>query len=66
MDIVPLTPEHAIMARHAWRTFGKGTHKARLNFGDCLAYGLAKTEGEPLLFKGDDFVLTDIEPALKD
>jgi len=57
--------EHAKHARAAWRQFGKGQHKARLNFGDCLAYGFAKAMGEPLLFKGDDFAQADIEPALK-
>ena len=45
-----------------YRRFGKGTgHPARLNMGDCFAYALARDLGEPLLFKGDDFRLTDIE-----
>jgi ribonuclease VapC len=39
---------------------GIGRHRANLNFGDCFAYALAKTTGEPLLFKGDDFSQTDI------
>ena len=43
--------------------FGKGRHKAALNFGDCFAYALAKASGEPLLFKGNDFALTDITAA---
>lgn len=60
---MPLTLEHAIAARHAWRRFGKGNHPAALNFGDCFAYALAKATGEPLLFKGDDFAVTDIEAA---
>jgi ribonuclease VapC len=51
-------------AREAYRRFGKGRHRASLNFGDCCAYAIAKTLGAPLLFKGDDFPLTDIEPAL--
>ncbi len=46
-------------------TYGRGHHRARLNFGDCFAYALAKRYGEPLLFKGNDFSQTDIEPALK-
>ena len=63
VELVPLTLEHANAARHAWRRFGKGNHPAALNFGDCFAYALAKVSGEPLLFKGDDFALTDIEVA---
>ena len=61
--LVPVTAEHVEAARHAWRRFGKGNHRAALNFGDCLAYALAKTTGEPLLFKGEDFIHTDVEPA---
>ena len=63
--IAGFLPDHAAMARRAWRQFGRGRHPARLNYGDCMAYGFAKVEGEPLLFKGKDFPLTDIEPALK-
>ena len=64
--IEPFTAEHAAVARHAWREYGRGSgHPARLNFGDCLAYGFAKAEREPLLFKGGDFIHTDIEPAMK-
>jgi ribonuclease VapC len=51
-------------ARRAFALYGKGRHPARLNFGDCMAYALAKSHGEPLLFKGDDFARTDVEPAL--
>ena len=48
----------------AFSRYGKGLgHKAGLNFGDCLAYAVARTHAAPLLFKGDDFVHTDIEPA---
>lgn len=55
----------AIVAREAYRDFGRGSgHPARLNFGDCFAYALARRLGEPLLFKGDDFAHTDIAPAL--
>jgi ribonuclease VapC len=45
--------------------FGRGNHPARLNFGDCIAYALAKLDGDTLLFKGGDFAQTDVEPALK-
>ncbi len=62
----PVDRSHAELARNAWEQFGRGRHKAKLNFGDCLAYGFAKGEGEPLLFKGNGFSETDIEPALKD
>jgi ribonuclease VapC len=48
------------VARAAFRKWGKGRHPAALNFGDCFSYALSKTSGEPLLFKGDDFGLTDI------
>ena len=63
IELVPVTPEQAHAARRAWRRFGKGNHPAGLNFGDCFAYALAEATREPLLFKGDDFVLTDIEAA---
>ncbi|MCY3635017.1 MAG: type II toxin-antitoxin system VapC family toxin [bacterium] len=63
IQLVAVTAEHAQAARRAWRQFGKGNHPAALNFGDCFAYALAKETGEPLLFKGNDFALTDIEAA---
>ena len=63
IELVPVTPEQAHAARRAWRRFGKGNHPAGLNFGDCFAYALAETSREPLLFKGRDFALTDIEAA---
>ena len=62
--IEPVTELHARIAREAYRDFGKGSgHPAKLNFGDCFAYALAKTTGEPLLFKGDDFIYTDVISA---
>ena len=61
IELVPVTPEQAQAARLAWRRYGKGNHPAGLNFGDCFAYALAEATGEPLLFKGEDFALTDIE-----
>ena len=60
IELVPVTVEHLEAARRAWRRFGKGNHPAALNFGDCFAYALARTTGEPLLFKGDDFSRTDV------
>ena len=63
IEIVAFTPAHAERARAAYRRFGKGNHPAKLNFGDCLAYALSATSGEPLLFKGDDFTHTDVTPA---
>jgi ribonuclease VapC len=56
ITIAPVTPEHAKLARQAYRDFGKGSgHPAQLNFGDCFAYALAMERGEPLLYKGEDF-----------
>jgi ribonuclease VapC len=54
------------IAKDAFAMFGKGRHCARLNFGDLFAYALAKSQGEPLLFKGDDFAQTDICPAYRE
>ena len=64
IELVPVTGEQVEAARAVWRRFGKGNHPANLNYGDCFAYALADTTGEPLLYKGDDFALTDITPAL--
>jgi ribonuclease VapC len=65
LRVEPVTHDQARIARDAYRDFGKGSgHKASLNFGDCFAYALAKSTGEPLLFKGNDFGHTDITPAL--
>ena len=63
MAIEPVTVNQALIARDAYRDFGKGRHRAGLNFGDCFAYALAKDKVETLLFKGDDFRHTDIEPT---
>ena len=63
IELVPVTREHADAARRAWRRFGKGNHPAGLNFGDCFSYALAELTGEPLLFKGGDFPLTDVHSA---
>ena len=65
VQIVDVTAEQAHLARSAYRDFGRGSgHPARLNFGDCFSYALAKVTGEPLLFKGDDFIHTDLTPAV--
>jgi ribonuclease VapC len=66
IEIIPFTADHARAARTARKLYGKPRHPAQLNFGDCAAYGVARHEREPLLFKGADFAQTDIEPALKD
>jgi ribonuclease VapC len=64
LAIEPVTADQARIAREAYRDFGKGSgHPAKLNFGDCFAYALAKSTGEPLLFKGRDFGYTDIARA---
>jgi len=64
--IEPVTEAQAQIARQAYRDFGKSSgHPARLNFGDCFAYALAKVKKEPLLFKGDDFSHTDVRRALR-
>ena len=62
-EIMPVTPEQAELACAAFRRYGKSRHPAGLNLGDVFAYALAKTTGEPLLFKGDDFAQTDIASA---
>jgi ribonuclease VapC len=61
--VEPVTIEQGALARQAFLDFGKGRHKAGLNFGDCFAYALSRATGEALLFKGDDFALTDIRRA---
>lgn len=60
VEIVATTGEQAEAGRDAWRRFGEGRHEAALNLGDCFAYALASTSGEPLLFKGADFSKTDV------
>jgi len=65
LAIEPVDEVQAKLAREAYRDFGRGSgHKAGLNFGDCFAYALAQSTGEPLLFKGDDFAATDVASAL--
>lgn len=64
IEIAPVTAVQARLAREAYRRYGRGSgHPARLNYGDCFSYALARDRALPLLFKGDDFPHTDIIPA---
>jgi ribonuclease VapC len=63
IKIVDFTESQALVAREAFRRYGKGRHPAQLNFGDCIAYAVAREAGEELLFKGADFSQTDIVAA---
>lgn len=60
VDLVAVDADQADAARVAYRTYGKGRHRAGLNYGDCFSYALAKISGQPLLCKGGDFAHTDI------
>jgi ribonuclease VapC len=62
--VVPVDQAQATIAREAFRRFGKGRHRAALNFGDCFVYALARILDAPVLVKGDDFALTDLKRAL--
>lgn len=64
IEIVPFTERHATAAVDAYATYGRGRHAASLNFGDCMTYAVARLARAPLLFVGDDFSQTDLEPAL--
>jgi ribonuclease VapC len=61
IEVVPFTAEHADVAVDAFHRFGKGRHKAGLNYGDCFTYAVAYLAKEPLLFVGDDFTHTDLQ-----
>ncbi len=61
IELAPVDPDAAERAMGAWRRFGKGRHRAALNFGDCLVYGLADQVGLPVLCTREDFAATDIE-----
>ena len=63
IETIAVSAKQANLARKAFQRFGRGRHPARLNFGDCFAYALAKDSGAPLLFKGEDFPQTDIAVA---
>jgi ribonuclease VapC len=62
-EVAAVTANHAMQAIEAFRHYGKGRHRAGLNIGDCFAYALAQATGLPLLFKGNDFALTDVKVA---
>lgn len=64
VEVVPVDMALAQIAYDGWTRYGKGRHPAGLNYGDCFSYALAKQRDEPLLFKGADFALTDIRPAI--
>lgn len=65
IELVPFTAAHLDTARDAFRRFGRGSgHPARLNYGDCMSYAIARVASLPLLYKGDDFTHTDIVAAL--
>jgi ribonuclease VapC len=66
IEVVAVDQPQAEMARAAWRRFGKGNHRAGLNYGDCFAYALAKVRRLPLLFCGNDFSRTDVETVASD
>ena len=57
---VPFDTPQLELAQNAWLRYGRGFHAARLNFGDCASYALARFSGEPLLFVGNDFRQTDV------
>ncbi len=60
IEPIALTADHVTWALQGWRRYGRGRHVANLNLGDCFSYALAKALQEPLLYKGDDFPLTDV------
>jgi len=62
-EVIPFSEDHSHAALQAHVRFGKGRHRAALNFGDCLSYATASVAGQPLLFVGDDFSRTDIVAA---
>ncbi len=64
IEALPFNEEQLRLARHAFRTYGKGRHPAGLNLGDCFSYAASRTTGEPLLYKGDDFAKTDVNACL--
>lgn len=61
--VVPVDAELEHLAFEGFRRYGKGRHRASLNFGDLFAYALARATEQPLLFKGGDFARTDVKVA---
>ncbi|HEX7183542.1 MAG TPA: type II toxin-antitoxin system VapC family toxin [Thermoanaerobaculia bacterium] len=64
LTVVHFDSDQVLLARAAYETYGKGRHSAALNLGDCCSYALARTSGQPLLFKGNDFSQTDVPAVL--
>ncbi len=64
IEVVAFTERHADLATDAYVRYGRGRHLAALNFGDCMTYAVARMAAAPLLFVGNDFTRTDLEPAL--
>ncbi len=64
LEVVPVTEAAARRIADAHRRWGRGSHAARLNFGDCFAYDVAKAHDCPLLYVGDDFARTDLKAAI--
>ncbi len=63
VEVVEFTADHWTVAADAFIAYGKGRHRASLNFGDCMTYAAAKLAADPLLCLGDDFPATDLELA---
>lgn len=63
VEVIPFADDHGVVAIDAFLRYGKGRHRANLNFGDCLSYAVATLAARPLLFVGDDFRYTDVEAA---
>lgn len=63
ISTIPFVEAHYGTAVEAWLRYGKGRHRASLNFGDCLSYAIAKVTGQPLLCTGNDFSYTDLDLA---
>jgi len=64
IEVISFDRDQAERARMAFRRFGKGRHRAGLNLGDCFSYALAQSRAAPLLYKGDDFIHTDLASAI--
>jgi len=64
VDVVAFNERHADLAADAYTRYGRGRHPASLNYGDCMTYAVARMAMAPLLYVGNDFSLTDLEPAL--
>ena len=60
---IPFVEDHWPIALTAFSRYGRGRHPARLNFGDCMTYAVARLSNQPLLFVCDDFSQTDLEAA---